>query len=324
MNILFIGGAGNLSTDCAALLHQRGHNIFVIHRGRSPLPSAYTGLMVDRSDAEGMARALQGLQIDVVLNFLGFRISDVELDFSLFNGKIRQYLFISSATVYAKPHRQLPLTERSPIGNPYSEYAQNKQACEEWLLEHCRQDHFPLTIVRPSHTYSCRWIPNLVSSSDYTLVHRLQHHEPVFLHDDGQSLWTLTSAADFSVGVAGVVGHEQALGEIFHITSDQVLTWNQIYAEICRAAHVSHPNILHLPLEQICRAAPEMTAKLAGDKAETGVFDNAKIKNLAPDFDCRKNFRQGIAECMAWFQQDPKRRQPNPEIQAIYEKIVQG
>jgi len=324
MNILLIGGTGNLSTDCAALLQQRGHKLYLISRGRSVVPAAYTGLIVDRHDSAAMSRLLQGLTIDVVLNFLGFNLSDVETDFSVLAGKIRQYLFISSATVYRKPHHLLPITETTPTGNPYSEYAQNKLACEEWLMERYRHEHFPVTIVRPSHTYSCRWVPNMVSSGDYTFVHRLEQDLPVFVHDDGQSLWTLTAASDFAVGLAGLIGRDQAIGEIFHITSDQVLTWNQIYAEICRAARISRPRILHIPLDFICTVAPELTAKLKGDKAEPGIFDNAKIKNLVPDFECRKTFRQGIAESLAWFRQHPQQRQPNPDVNGLFDKVTQA
>ncbi len=323
MNLLFIGGSGNLSTACAALLHQNGHKIYILSRGQTPIPSAYTGLIANRQDRQTMVRLLQGIQLDVVLNFLGYTVADVEIDYSLFNGKIKQYIFISSATVYAKPHRTLPITEQYPLGNPFSEYAQNKQACEEWLLSRFRQDQFPVTVIRPSHTYSCRWIPNIVNSTGYTLLYRLERNLPVFIHNDGQSLWTLTAADDFAVGVAGLVGLEQAIGETVHITSDQVLTWNQIYEEICRAGHITRPTIMHIPIEFICQASPEMSAKLIGDKAEPGVFDNAKIKKLVADYDCRKTFRQGIAEAAAWFRQDPRRMQPDSGANALFDKVTQ-
>lgn len=324
MNILFIGGSGNLSTACASLLQQKGHKIFVLSRGQTPLPAAYTGLIANRQDPQTMERLLQGIQLDVVLNFLGYTVADVEIDYRLLKGKIKQYIFISSATVYAKPHRTLPITEQYPLGNPFSEYAQNKQACEEWLMERFRQEGFPVTIVRPSHTYSSRWIPNIVNSTGYTFLHRLEHNLPVFIHNDGQSLWTLTAADDFAVGVAGLTGLEAALGEAVHITSDQVLTWNQIYEEICRAGRITRPNIQHVPLEFICQTSPEMSAKLIGDKAEPGVFDNAKIKKLVPDFDCRKNFRQGIGESIAWFHQDPGRMQPDSAVMAIFDKVARA
>ena len=180
-----------------------------------------------------MRRALAGVMFDVVLNFLGYNVPDLEVDYAVFAGKIRQYIFISSATVYAKPHRQLPLTEESPLGNPYSDYAQKKRRCEEWLRE--RAGKFPVTIVRPSHTYSKKWIPNLVSSHGYSFAARLERGAPVYVLNDGENPWALTAAQDFAVGLAGLVGNELAGGECFHITTDEALTWNQIYAEIGEA-----------------------------------------------------------------------------------------
>ncbi len=322
MNILFIGGTGNISTDCAALLHQRGHRISVLTRGRNPVPPGYTSLTADRWDPLAMRRLLQNHPIDVVINFLGYHISEIELDYELFAGKIQQYIFISSATVYAKPHVKLPLTEESPVGNRFSEYAQNKLACEQWLLSRFADSRFPATIIRPSHTYCHRWIPNTVNSADYTMVARLEQGKPVFVHDDGQNLWTLTAATDFAVGLAGLVGNDAAIGEVFHITSDEVLTWNQIYAEVCRAAGIKQPEILRIPSDFIGQVVPAMIGKLKGDKAEHGVFDNAKIKRAVPDFACRKSFRQGMEEAMAWFRQDPNRMQIDPMTDDVFERVI--
>jgi nucleoside-diphosphate-sugar epimerase len=322
MNILFIGGSGNISADCAALLYERGHKIFVITRGHIPLPKTYTALVADRRDRAALCRTVQDIPADVVVNFTGFTPLDVEIDYELFAGKIRQYIFISSASVYAKPHRKIPLTEASPLGNPFSEYAQNKQACEEWLLARAGASGFPVTIVRPSHTYSCRWIPNPVSSTGYTLVARLEQGKPVFIHDDGQGLWTLTATTDFAVGLAGLVGREDTTSEVFHITSDEVLTWNQIYAEICRAAGVAGPEMRRIPTDFICKVSPLMTAKLKGDKAEPGVFDNAKIKRFVPEFECRKSFRRGIAEAILWFRSEPGRMRIEPWADAVFEQVI--
>ena len=184
---------------------------------------------------------------EVVINFLGFDLPDVQTDYELFRGAIRQYIFISSATVYARPPARLPFTEDSPLGNTWWDYARKKLACEDWLRQRWAEDRFPATIVRPSHTYSKRWVPNPVSSASYTFVVRLQQGKPVFVPDDGETPWTLTAASDFAVGLAGLVDKPEALGEAFHITSDEVLTWNQIAAEIAAAEH-RLPACLHLPL----------------------------------------------------------------------------
>lgn len=324
MNILFIGGTGNLSAACADRCYRQGHSVFVLGRGNTPPPAHYTSLIADRHDIDQMRRCLAGMPIDVVINFLGFTPEDVEIDYSVFAGRIRQYLFISSATVYAKPHRALPITENTPLGNPFSEYAQNKLACENWLSERFRLDQFPVTVVRPSHTYSSRWIPNIVNSSTWTPAYRLEHRLPLFIHDDGQGLWTLTAAADFAVGLAGLAGRERAIGESYHVTSDQVLTWNQIYDEICRAGRFSQAEIMHIPLDFICQIVPDMTAKLKGDKAEPGVFDNAKIKKAVPDFECHTTFRQGMEQAMAWFGEDSKRRQPDAAVNDIFERVTRA
>ena len=269
-----------------------------------------------------MRRAIGGDWPEVVVNVLGYTPEEVQLDYSLFAGRIRQYLFISTAMVYAKPHRQLPLTEDSPRGNPLSDYAQQKHLCEDWLMERFRRDGFPVTIVRPSHTYSRRWIPNPVKSDNYTLVRRMEKGKPVFIHGDGQNLWTLTAASDFAVGVAGLVGRSEAAGETFHITSDEVLTWNQIYTEIIRAAGLREPEVLRVPVWFICRECPRMIHALPGDKAEHGVFDNAKIKRWVPEFACRKSFREGIAESVEWFRADPARQAVHPETDEVFEKVT--
>jgi nucleoside-diphosphate-sugar epimerase len=294
MKILFIGGTGNISAECAALLYGRGHEILVLSRGQTAVPSEYRAIRADRKDLAAMRAALKGVEPDVVLNFLGYDVPDVQMDYELFQGAVRQYVFISSTVVYARPPRNLPLTEDAPLGNPWWDYAQKKLACEQWLQQRRQDTGFPLTIVRPSHTYSKRWIPNAVSSGSYTFAARLEQGKPVYVHDDGQSPWTLTTAADFAVGLAGLLCRAEAIGEAFHITSDEVLTWNQIYAEIAAALGVQSPQIVKVPTDFICQVAPQMTGTLKGDKAHPGVFDNSKIKRFVPEFRCCTLFRQGV------------------------------
>jgi len=323
MKVLFLGGTGNISTACAALLHQRGHDVTVLTRGVTPAPPEYAAITADRHDRDALRQALCDVEADVVINFLGYAVPDVETDYELLAGRIRQYIFISTTVVYAKPHANLPLTEESPKGNEFSQYGRDKQACEEWLLARLAEDGFPVTIVRPSHTYSCSWFPNPVASAGYTFAARLEQGKPVFVHDDGQGLWTLTASDDFAVGLAGLVGLEEAVGEAYQITGDAPLTWNQIYAETARALGVSNLEVVPIPTDFICEVCPDMVAKLKGDKAEPGVFDNAKIKRAVPDFECRKSFRQGVAEAAAWFRADPARKTVDAATDAVFDQLIE-
>jgi nucleoside-diphosphate-sugar epimerase len=322
MKILLLGGTGNLSADCGAVLHTHGHEIHVVTRGLTEVPAGYHAHRADRRDAAGMRAALAGLAPDVVINFIGFDVPDVEVDHSLFKGNTGQYVFISSATVYAKPSARLPITEDAPLGNFLWDYARKKLACERWLLERRAEDGFPVTIVRPSHTYSRRWIPNVVSSGSYNFAARLEQGRPVFVPDDGENPWTLTAVSDFAAGLAGVVGNPRSIGEAFHVTSDEVLTWNQIFAEIADALDVRAPKIEKIPTDLICQAAPPLAGTLKGDKAHPGVFDNSKLKRFVPGFQCRKKFREGIRESVAWLRAHPEERRFDPAVEAQFEAVL--
>ncbi len=322
MKILFLGGTGNISAACAAWLYEQGHEILVLSRGVSAVPSIYTAIQADRKNPSMMRAALANVSPDVVVNFLGYELEDVQLDGELFRNRVQQYVFISSATVYAKPPRQLPVTEDAPLGNAFWEYAQKKVACEEWLRQQWQETRFPVTIVRPSHTYSERWIPNLLSSSSYTFAARLEQGKPVFMPDDGETPWTLTASSDFAPGLGGLIGKTEALGEAVHITSDEVLTWNQIYAEIASALGVSSPDIVKVPTEFICGVASQMTGPLKGDKAHPGVFDNSKLKRLVPGFQCRKPFRVGVRESVAWFRAHPDQQNLKPQLDVVCDEIL--
>ncbi|HPC60623.1 MAG TPA: NAD-dependent epimerase/dehydratase family protein [Verrucomicrobiota bacterium] len=324
MTILFLGGTGNISTECAALLHRRGHQIVILSRGKSPVPPEYRAVVADRKDPDSLRRAVAGLKVDVVANFIGYEVGDLETDYSVWRGAIGQYVFISSATVYAKPAPRLPIAEDSPLGNAWWDYAQKKLACEEWLRCLPPGSEFPWTIVRPSHTYSKRWIPNVVSSSTYTVAARLEQGRPVFVPDDGENPWTLTAASDFAVGFAGLVGNPRALGEAFHITSDEVLTWNQIYARIAEAVGAPAPVIERIPTDFICEIAPHLTGTLKGDKAHPGIFDNSKIKRLVPDFTCRKPFAEGIREAVAWLRAHPEQQNLNPQVDRTIDDVIKA
>lgn len=319
-HVLFLGGTGNISTAVVELLLARGHRVSVLTRGRQPVPAGAHLLVADRHDEDPVRRVIGGDWPDVVINFIGYTPTEIALDHALFAGHICQYVFISTTMVYAVPRRYLPLTEDTSRGNPLSPYAQQKYVCEDWLMEKWRVEKFPVTIVRPSHTYGPTWLPNPIKSSSFALLQRLEQNRPVFVHDNGQGLWTLTAASDFAVGLAGLLGRAETLGEAFHITSDEVLTWNQIYAEICRAVGVRSPEILKIPTPFLCELIPALREKLPADKAEPGVFDNAKIKRFVPEFTCRKSFRAGIIESVAWFRADPKRQIRDAETDGIFER----
>ena len=321
MRILFIGGTGNLSGECTALLHERGHEIIVVTRGQSEVPSAYRAVVADRKDPAAMRAALAGLKPDVVIDFIAYEVPDVQMDYEIFGNSLRQYIFISSTVVYVKPAPRLPMTEETPLGNPFWPYAVKKLECEEWLRGR-RREGFPVTIVRPSHTYGPRWFPNMVSSAGYTLAARMEAGKPVFVPDDGENPWTLTAASEFAVGVAGLAGNERAVGEAFHITSDESLTWNQIYAATAEALGVKSPNVLKIPTSFICEQSPKMIGPLRGDKACPGVFDNSKIKRFVPDFCCRKPFREGIRESVAWYRAHPDKKWINPDADATFDQVT--
>lgn len=322
MKVLFIGGTGNLSTDCAELLHRRGHEVILLTRGRSAVPPQYRAVVADHKDPAAMRAALASVTADVVLDFIAFEPADVQLDHALFAGRVRQYIFISTTAAYVKPAPRLPITEETPLGNAFWDYAQKKEQCENWLGEQWRQSRFPVTIVRPSHTYSPRWFPNPVSSAGYTLAARLEAGKPVFVPGDSENPWTLTATSDFAVGVAGLVGNDAAIGETFHITSDEALTWNQIYTETAAALGVNSPRILRVPVEFICQQCPRLVGTVKGDKANPAVFDNSKIKRFVPDFQCRKPFRVGIRESVEWFRQHPDRKVVNPEADAEFDRVT--
>lgn len=322
MRVLFLGGTGNISAECAALLHERGHEVMVVSRGRTQVPGEYRAFQADRTDAAAMGQVVTEARPDVVLNFIGYEVTDVQTDFETFRDRVGQYVFISSTVVYAKPPPRLPLTEDLPQSNPWWDYAQKKIECEKWLRERWEQDRFPVTVVRPSHTYSKRWVPNPASSASFTFARRLEQGLPVFVPDEGESPWTLTTAMDFSEGVCGLLGNPATIGEAFHITNDDSLTWNQICKTIADALGATSPQIVPVPTDFICQIAPRMTGTLKGDKAHPAVFDNSKIKRFVPGFQCRTPFHEGVRASIEWLRAHPEQQNLNPEVDALCEEVV--
>ncbi len=324
--ILFIGGTGNISEACVRRSLKLGHDVSIITRGKSDVATDAKKIVADRYDYNDFKAGVKKEKFDVVVNFVGYDIPELEIDCKIFTGKIEQYIFISSATVYKKPHTQIPITEEYELGNPWSEYAQKKQRCEKWLMEK-NSDTFPVTIVRPSHTFSERWVPNIISSATWTIPYRLISHKPVFLHDGGQSLWTLTSSRDFAVGLCGLIGLKRSIGEAFHITSDEANTWKAIYDRYSIELGLEPQAYINIPTEFICRHFPEMTANLKGDKADNAVFDNSKIKAFVPDFQCKDTIVEAIKRSMNWFKADESRQivdeKANDKVENILKKYLE-
>ncbi|ADK80019.1 SDR family oxidoreductase [Sediminispirochaeta smaragdinae] len=322
MNILFIGGTGNLSLDCSLRAISQGHRLYHLNRGHSPLsiPGVQT-IVGDMNDEAAIASKLAGMHFDAVVEFIAFSPDQVERDIRLFTGKTKQYLFISTASAYRKPPVHHVMTEATPLENPYWDYSAKKIACERILERAYRASGFPVTIVRPSHTYSSRWIPTAWSSSDFTVAARMLAGKEVIVHGDGQSLWTLTHTKDFAVGLVGLLGNPAAIGEAFQITGDQALTWEAIHMAVAAALGVE-ARIVHVPSDFIAAVDPEMGAHFLGDKACSALFDCSKLKRLVPEFRTTIPFHQGVRESVAWYLADPARQRVNEQIDEVIERVL--
>jgi nucleoside-diphosphate-sugar epimerase len=321
MRALFIGGTGIISSACASLALERGVELYLLQRGqttrRKPPAGAHL-IRADISDPEGVRQALGDLSFDVVVNFVVFTPEQIERDIELFQTRALQYVFVSSASAYHTPPRRLPVTESTPLLNPFWQYSRDKIACEERLRRAYREQDFPFTIVRPSHTYDPTLLP---MHGGWTVVERMRRGQPVIVHGDGTSLWTLTHHRDFARGFVGLLGNDGALGEAFHITSDEWLSWNQIFEAVGHAAGVE-PKLVHLPSEVIAAHDPEWGASLLGDKAHSMIFDNTKIKRLVPEYRAEIPFARGAEEIVGWYDADPERQLFDPALDALFERLL--
>jgi len=324
MKVLFIGGTGNISTASSRLAVAKGIDLYVLNRGKSPLAiEGAKSLIGDINAPEALEQTLKGQSWDVVVNWIAYTKEEIERDIRLFSGKTRQYIFISSASAYQKPPPQWLITESTPLANPFWQYSRDKIACEEALTFAYREYGFPATIVRPSHTYDTVIPVALGGWTEYNIVDRIRKGKKIIVHGDGTSLWTLTHSDDFAVGFVGLLGHQKAIGHAFHITSDEVLTWNQIYQGLADAVGVA-PNIVHITSDLICHRWPDQTGNLLGDKAHSAVFDNTKIKTFVPEFNCVIPFSRGIRRTLAWLENDPARQVINQETERQFEGIIKS
>jgi len=320
MKVLFIGGTGIISSACSRLAIQRGIDLFLLNRGQSarPIPEGARVLRGDIRDPQSVQAILEKHTFDSVVNWIAFTPEHVETDLSLFRGKTGQYVFISSASAYQTPPSLLPVTEATVLDNPYWQYSRNKIACEERLVRAYREEKFPITIVRPSHTYDNTLLP---MDGGYTVVDRMLRGKEVIVHGDGTSLWTLTHNSDFAKGFVGLLGNSHATGEAYHITSDEWLTWNQIF-QIVAHAFGTQARIVHVPTDLIAAYDPDWGAGLLGDKSHSFILDNSKMKRLVPDFLCTVPFSRGAEEIAAWYNADASRRKVDQEYDRLCDRIL--
>jgi nucleoside-diphosphate-sugar epimerase len=322
MKVLFIGGTGFISTAVSRMAVARGMQLYVLNRGmRSANEPGSHSLTADVHRLEEARRALQDQACDVVVDWIAYTAEDIQRDLQLFRGRVGQFVFISSASAYQKPPANYVITESTPLYNPHWEYSRNKIACEERLMRAYRDEGFPVTIVRPSLTYDPNFPIAIGGWGCYTLADRLKSGRPIIVHGDGSSLWVVTHAEDFARGFLGLLGNWQTLGHAFHITSDEVLTWNQIYDTLAEALGVQ-ANVVHIASDFIARVAPRLGAGLLGDKAWSAVFDNTKIKTFVPGYQAVIPFRDGIRRTLAWFDADEKRRRVDPAVNEEMDRIL--
>jgi nucleoside-diphosphate-sugar epimerase len=322
MKVLFVGGTGVISSACSDLAIKRGIDLYLFNRGQTsrPIPEGAHVIHGDYRDRQAVEKALAGYEFDAVVDWIAFTPSHVEMDIDLYQGRVGQYVFISSASAYQKPPARLPITESTPLRNPFWEYSQNKIACEDRLVRTYREDGFPITIVRPSHTYDQTKIP---IRGRYAAIDRMRRGKRVFVHGDGTSLWVLTHHEDFARGFVGLLGNPQAIGEAFHITSDEALTWDQIHHILARAAGTT-ARIVHAPSELIAAYDPELGAGLLGDKTHSVIFDNTKIKRVVPDFVASIPFARAAEEIIAWYDADPARQIIDEEFNRLTDRIIEA
>jgi nucleoside-diphosphate-sugar epimerase len=325
MKILFIGGTGVISTACVSEALVAGHEVWVLNRGVSRLPNlvgAERTLIADASDESLVREVLGSDRFDVVIQWVAFVPRQVELDIRLYSDA-GQYVFISSASAYEKPPSSWLITEKTPLTNPYWQYSRDKIACEEVLRNAHRSAGFPMTIVRPSHTYGFSQIPIAVGSSakPFTIIDRMRRGAKILVPGDGTSLWTLTHNTDFAKGFVPLLGQSEAIGEDFQITSDEALTWNQIYSLVAKAAGVEL-DVLHVPSDAIIAADPTQLGNMWGDKSNSAVFDNSKLRSLVPGFKAIVPFEKGIQESVDWFDADPDRQEIDEGANAQWDRLA--
>ncbi len=328
MKALFIGGTGTISEAISRQLLEQGHELYLLNRGNrnDGLPEGAHILQADIADEQKVASLIEELEFDVVADFIAFVPEQLERDYRLFAGRTKQFIFISSASAYQTPLSDYRITEGTPLANPYWEYSRNKIACEDYLMKQYREQGFPITIVRPSHTYSDRSLPLGVhgAKGSWQVARRMQQNKPIIIHGDGTSLWTLTHSEDFARGFIGLMGNIHAIGESVHITSDESVTWNQIHEVIADALGVKL-NAVHVASSFLDACSSEdYRGSLLGDKANTVVFDNSKLKRLVPGFTATIRVDQGIKRVVEHVLAHPELQQEDAEFDAWCDRVIEA
>jgi nucleoside-diphosphate-sugar epimerase len=321
-SVLFLGGSGVISSACSWRAVEQGLDLWVLNRGQStsrPLPPETRHLTADVDDPQSISEAIGDRSFDAVVDWLAFTPAQVQARTDLFRGRVGQYVFISSASAYQTPPARLPITESTPLRNPYWEYSRNKIACEDLLSSLYRQEGYPVTVVRPSHTYDQTMVP---FDGGWTVMERMRRGQQIVVHGDGTSLWTLTHHRDFARDFVPLLAHPRTLGEAFHITSDDVLTWDQIAHTLAAAAGVE-ARIVHVPSDAIAAADPGWGAGLLGDKSHSMVFDNKKVRSLGRGVVTTTPFEEGAREILAWHDSDASRRTIDTRLDAVMSRLVE-
>ena len=326
MKILFIGGTGTISMAITKLLAEQGHELWLLNRGSRNLglPENVRSIIADINNEEETAKKLEGMSFDCVGEFIGFVPQQLERDYRLFKDKTKQFIYISSASAYKKPPEGYVITEETPLENPYWEYSRNKKACEDYLMKLCREEGFPVTIVRPSHTYDERSVPLGVhgNGGSWQVVKRIKEGKPVIIHGDGSSLWTITHNSDFAKAYAGLVGNPRAIGEAFHITTDESLPWNDIYKAIADALGVTLKPYYVASQTLADMSDYDFVGSLIGDKSNSVVFDNSKIKALVPGFKCTVTAREGIRRTVEYILEHPEYQNEDKEFDSWCDRVI--
>lgn len=321
MKVLFIGGTGIISSACSERAIEEGFELYHLNRGKTASIRKIEGVKTiigDIRDTQSTKTTLDGHYFDVVVDFIAFTPAHIQQDIEWFRGKTDQFVFISSASAYQTPPGQLPITEDTILDNPFWEYSRLKIACEEELLKAHDRSGFPFTIVRPSHTYDKTLIP---LQGGYTVMHRMKKGLPVVVHGDGTSVWTLTNHRDFAIGFVGLLGKQETIGEAYHITSDEWLTWNQIYITMAKAMGVE-AKLVHIPSKTIAKYDQQFAEGLLGDKSHSMIFDNTKIKKQVPEFNAKIPFAQGAKEIVQWYEANDDQFEADPHLNRVMEKMI--
>jgi nucleoside-diphosphate-sugar epimerase len=320
-SVLFIGGTGVISSACTERAIALGMEVSLLNRGKStsrPAPADAQVLVGDANNVDSLRSAVGNREFDVVADFRAFTPSQVQSRLDVLEGRMGQYVFISSASAYQTPPGRLPVLESTPLRNPFWQYSRDKIACEDLLVQAYRDHGLPATIVRPSHTYDKTLLP---MDGGWTVVDRMRRGAEVVVHGDGTSLWTLTHHTDFARAFVGLLGNPAAIGDSFHITSDEWLSWNQIFTMVGQAAGVE-PRLVHVPSDAIAAADPEWGAGLLGDKAHSMIFDNTKVRRLVPDSTAVIGFHTGAREIIDWYDADPARQEVDAALDATMDRLV--